>query len=133
MEIKSPGGISFPLQLPNYGDKNTPWLIPEAEAVDYTVLPVFQQPVIDRLLNNQVYLPQGESMQVAKVARRILDKYGNLVGNYSGNPMINTLMYDVEFPDGATNPYAANIIAEKIHNSVDSDGKQYRPFGEILN
>ena len=70
MEIKSPGGISFPLKLPNYGDKNTPWLIPEAEAVDSTVLPVFQQPVIDRLLNNQVYLPQGESMQVAKVVRR---------------------------------------------------------------
>ena len=84
------------------GEKNTPRLIPETEAVDYNGLPVLQQLVIDRLLNNQVYFPQGESMQVAKVALRILDEDGNLVGTYYDNPMLNTLMYDVEFPDGAT-------------------------------
>ena len=32
-------------------------------------------------------------------------------------------MYDVEFPYGAIKPYAANMIAEKIHNSVDSYGQ----------
>ena len=47
--------------------------------------------------------------------------------------MLNTLMYDVDFPDGATKPYAANIIADNIHNSVDSDGHRSRPFGEISN
>ena len=92
-----------------------------------------QQPVTDRLLNNQVYLPQGYSMQVAKVARRILDEYGKLVGTYSDNPMLNTLMYDMEFPDVVTNPYSANMIADSIHNSVDLDGHRSRPFGEILN
>ena len=47
--------------------------------------------------------------------------------------MLNTFMYDVEFPDGATKPYTANMIADNIHNSVDSDVHQSRPFGEILN
>ena len=47
--------------------------------------------------------------------------------------MLNTLMYDVEFPDGATNPYASNMIAKNIHNYMDSDGHRSRPFGEILN
>ena len=61
-------------------------------------------------------------MQVAKVARRILDEDENLVGTYSENPILNTLIYDVEFTYGATKPYAANIISENIHNSVDSDG-----------
>ena len=42
-------------------------------------------------------------------------------------------MCELELPDGATNPYAANIIAENIHNSVDSDGHWSRPFGDILN
>ena len=46
--------------------------------------------------------------------------------------MLNTLIYDVEFPDGATKPCAANMIAENIHNSVDLDGHRSRPFGEIL-
>ena len=104
-------------------------MIPDTEAVDSTGLPLLQQPVTDRLLNNQVYLTQGESMQVAKVARIILDEYGKLVGTYSDNPILNTLMYDVELPDGATKPYATNIIAEKIHNSMDLDGHQSRPFG----
>ena len=45
------------LQFPPYeddGEKNTPRLIPETEAVDFTGLPVFKQPVKDMLLNNQV-------------------------------------------------------------------------------
>jgi len=28
------------------------------------------------------------------------------------NPLLNTLIYDVEFPDGNIKKYAANIIAE---------------------
>ena len=72
-------------------------------------------------------------MKVAKVARRILDEDENIVGTYSENPMLNTLMYDVELLYGATKPYYANMIAENIHNSVDSDGHQSRTFGEILN
>ena len=115
------------------GEKNTPQFIPETEAVDYTGLPVLQQPVTDRILNNQVYLHQGESMQVAKVARIVLDKDGKLVGTYSDNPMLDNLMYDVELPDCDTNSYADNMIAENIHNSVYSGGHQSRPFGEILN
>ena len=100
------------------GEKNTPGLIPETEAVDSTGLPFLKQSVTDRLLNNQAYLPQGESMQAAKVSWRILDEYGKLVGTYSDNLMLNTLVYDVEFPDGATKPYAANMIIENIHKSM---------------
>ena len=38
-------------------------------------------------------------------------------------------MYDMGFPDGDTKPYAANIIAESVHNSDDLDGNQSRTFG----
>ena len=72
-------------------------------------------------------------MKVAKADRRIQDEDGNIVETYAEKPMLNTLMYDMEFPDGATKPYAANMIAENLHNYVDSDGHQYRHFGEILN
>ena len=108
-------------------------MITDTEALDSTGLSVLQQLVTDRFLNNKVYLPQGESMQVSKVARRILDEYVKLVGTYYDNPMLNTLMYDVDLPDGATKPYADNMISDKIQNSVYSDGHRSRPFGEILN
>ena len=113
--------------------KKTPQLIPKTEAVYSTGLTVLQQLLIDRLLNNQVYLPQGDSTTVSKFARRILDEDGKLVGTYSDNTMLNTLMYDVEFSDGATKPYAADIISENIHNSVDLAGHQFRSFRDILN
>ena len=72
-------------------------------------------------------------MKVAKFSRIILDEEIKLVGTYSENPMLNTLMYDVQLPDGATKAYAANMVAQNIYNSVDYDGRQYRPFGQILN
>ena len=67
-------------------------------------------------------------MQVANVAQRILYEDGKLVGTYSDNPMLNTLMYDVKFPDGATKPYSDNMIAENIYNSVNSDGHRSLDF-----
>ena len=115
------------------GEKNTPRLIPDTESVDSTGLPVLQQPVTDILPNDQLYLSQGESIQVAKVSWRVLDEYGKLVGTYSDNLMLNTLMYDVEFPDGATKPYASNMVADNINNYVNSDGHLSIPFGYILN
>ena len=42
-------------------------------------------------------------------------------------------MYDLDLPGGSTKPYAANMIAENIHNFLDLDVHQSRPFGEILN
>ena len=56
-----------------------------------------------------------------------------LVGTYLENPILNYILYEVEFPDGTTKPYAANMIAQNIHDTVDSDGHRSRTFGEILN
>ena len=36
------------------------------------------------------------------------------MGNANIRPELNTLMYDVEFPDGEIRPYAANVIADNI-------------------
>ena len=36
--------------------------------------------------------------------------------------MLNTILYDVQFPDGAIKPYSANRIAEKILTQVDDYG-----------
>ena len=98
-------------------------MILETEAVDSTGLPVLKQLVTYRLLNNQVYISQGESMKVAKVAQRILDEDGNIDGIYSDNTMLNTLVYDVEFPYCAAKPYTANMISENIHNYLYLGGR----------
>ena len=40
----------------------------------------------------------------------------------TNNPFLNSIIYDVEFPDGQVKEYAANIIAENMLTQVDSDG-----------
>ena len=41
---------------------------------------------------------------------------------HSYNPLLITLVYDVEFPDGDVKKYAANLIAENLLSQVDPDG-----------
>ena len=61
-------------------------------------------------------------MQAAKVIRWSVDADGQVIGSFNENPLLNTLVYDVEFPDGAIKKYAANIIAENVLTQCDPDG-----------
>ncbi len=51
--------------------------------------------------------------------KRTVDENGCMIGTYNDNPLLNTMVYDCEFPDGTTKECAANIIAENIYNNVD--------------
>ena len=59
---------------------------------------------------------------MAKVLRRSVTPEGRVIGNANDNPLLSTLMYDVEFPDGNIKKYAANIIAENVLVNCDSEG-----------
>jgi hypothetical protein len=48
------------------------------------------------------------------------------------NPILDTRVYEVEFPDGTINDYAANIIAEALYAQVDVDGNRYLLLKEII-
>ena len=47
---------------------------------------------------------------------------GLVIGNLNANPLLNTLMYDVELPDGNIKKYVANIIAENVLVNCVSEG-----------
>ena len=86
--------------------------MPEADAItDY-----------DRYIESKVILPSyGKEMSSATVVSRVKDKDGKLKGNHNKNPILDTKVYDVMFPDGAVCRYAANIIAENMYSQVDSN------------
>ena len=96
--------------------------VPEADCVDATGKPILQQSLADTLINTEVLLPHGEDLQMATVLRQSMDKSGKVIGNANDNPLLNTLVYDVEFPDGNIKKYAANIIAENVLTNCDSEG-----------
>ena len=59
--------------------------------------PILQQSLADTLIIAEVKLPQGESEVLAKVLRRSVDEDGKVIGCYNENPILNTIVYDLEF------------------------------------
>ena len=47
---------------------------------------------------------------------------GKTAGVYSDNPLLNSIIYKVEFPNGKIKEYAANVIAENMLTQVDGEG-----------
>ena len=61
-------------------------------------------------------------MSVGKATRCAFGSDGTITGTYDTNPYLNSMIYEVEFPDGQIREYAANVIAENMLTQVDSDG-----------
>ena len=91
-----------------------------------------QQLAFDKIINAEVMIQNGDEMAMGKVTRRSLDADGRTTGSYHNNPFLNTITYDVEFPDGQVKEYSANIIAENMLTQVDSDGYSLSLMDSII-
>jgi len=87
----------------------------------------------DSLISAEVISPQGDVLVPAIVTSRKRDSNGNPIGTHDNNPLLDTRVYEVTFPDGHIDAYAANIIAQNIYSKVDQEGNRYRLLDEIIN
>ncbi|KAI2501803.1 Reverse transcriptase (RNA-dependent DNA polymerase) [Fragilaria crotonensis] len=85
----------------------------------------------DEYLTAEVLLPIMGNVTKAKVTGRKRDSDGNPIGKRHANPMLDTREYEVVFPDGATDVFTANIIAENLYSQVDEEGNSYSIMSEI--
>ena len=76
--------------------------------------------------------PHGENHITAKVIARKRDADGAPVGKRNNNPILDTCVYEVQFPDGHTEEYAANIIAESLYLTIDDKGHTYLIMKDIV-
>ena len=83
---------------------------------------IFEHSLSDVLIGAEVLLPQGEKLTSARVKSRHTDENGDITGQYDTNPLLKSLIYDVEFPDGTVHEYAANIITEHMYSTIDENG-----------
>ena len=83
-------------------------------------------------MNAEVLLPQGEDVWLAKFIIWNVDSNGQVLGYYKEIPMLNTILYDVQFPYGAIQTYSANLVAENILTQVDADGYHNQLLEETL-
>ena len=96
--------------------------IPKAYIIDDQGRPLHPSSAAYLLMNAEVLLPQGEEKRLSKVIKRSVDSDCKVIGNYNELPVLNTMLYDVQFPDGSIKPYSTNLIAGNIVMQADSDG-----------
>ena len=91
----------------------------------------FTPEAYDEYLTAEVLLPNMGEMTKAKVVGRKRDADGNPIGLRNANPLLDTRQYEVEFADGATDVFTANLIAENLYSQVDEEGNLYSIMSEI--
>ena len=91
-----------------------------------------QQPDYDKLINAEILLQLDDKTVMGKVKGRSLGDDGKVVGSYDDNPILNSIIYDVEFPDRQVKEYAANILAENMLLQVDDNGHNQLMMDAII-
>ena len=102
------------------------------DIVDSTGKILNQQPAYDKLINAEIMLQHDNEVMKGKVKGRSISDDGRVTGTYDDNPILNSIVYDVEFPDGQIKEYAANILAENMLAQVDLDGHTTLLLKEIV-
>ena len=83
-------------------------------------------------LRAEVLLPNMGEMTKATVVGRKRDADGNPIGLHNSNPLLDTRRQcEVEFADGATDVFTANLIAKNIYSQIDAEINSYSIMSEI--
>jgi hypothetical protein len=74
----------------------------------------------------KISVQRGNATERARVKKRTRNSdTGDLVGRQNNNPYMSTATYDIEFPDGEVESYAANQIAENLYSQCDDEGNMF--------
>ena len=74
----------------------------------------------DNYINMELTFDRGgEQPEYARVKKRLKENKGRPIGIASDNPILYTIIYEVEYQDGHMAALAANLIAENLFAQVD--------------
>ena len=88
---------------------------------------------LDSYIGTNVVIPGSKGIEpvVAIIKGRKRDASGNVIGVSNPNPILDTRVYQLEFPDGRVEEYSMNVILENIMSQVDEYGYDMGIFQEI--
>ena len=88
---------------------------------------------LDTYIGAQVIVPERSGQPIlAKVRKRKRNENGEPIGKANDNPILDTRVYELEFPDGRIEEYGVNVIAENMIAQVDQDGWDTGLLEEIV-
>jgi len=70
-------------------------------------------------------LPSWDNFIVGRVTKQVWDSDGNPVGQQNSSPILDTRRYEIQFGDGSTNEYTANLVAESMMSHSDPEGRRH--------
>ena len=107
----------------DYGNMHLPET-PEADDLDDSIM--------DKYLNAELIFDVDTGKErKGRVVKRAKGTSGEPIGRAHANPLFDTREYMVEFTDGSTKNYFANVITECMYAQIDSEGNQYQLLSEI--
>ena len=86
----------------------------------------------NELIGMEVYLSHGVHTEIAKVLGQKWNTDGNFVGWKDSNPILDSHLFVVEFPDGEQKDIGYNVVAEHLHSEMDDEGHVYKLFRGII-
>jgi hypothetical protein len=125
ISLEVPDDIFLPDDDADYEPTEPEASMPEAD--DY-----YMPESYDEYLTAEVLLPNMGTVTKAKIIGWKRDQDGNPIGKRNANPILDMREYEVEFQDGATDTFTANIIAENLYSQVDSEGNSFSILDEIV-
>jgi len=112
------------IQTPHYEQVEPEAAMPEADDLDHDAY--------DKYIAAEVILPKGDTFLLGKVIGRKRDAEDNLIGTAHSNPIFDTRLYQVQFPEGQVEEYSANIIAQNLYSQLDSEGHRFVLLEDII-
>jgi hypothetical protein len=86
----------------------------------------------DQYVGAHVRIPIGNEIKSGKNIRRKRELDGTVRGRANANPMLDTRNYEIQFPDGRSDEYTANVIAENMYDQCDIEGSQFNLMEGII-
>ena len=95
-------------------------VIPDVEDVLNNIKKRFnQQRAYDKIIHAEIVFRFDENNVAGKVNGRTLVTDFRTDGIYHEDPRLNSMIYDVEFPNGQIKEYSANMIAKNMLTHID--------------
>jgi hypothetical protein len=86
----------------------------------------------DQYVGAHMRVPIGDDIRSGKVVRRKRELDGTVRGRANANPILYTRTYKIEFPDGRSDEYTDNVIAENMYAQCDIEGRKYNLMEGIV-
>jgi hypothetical protein len=86
----------------------------------------------DQYFGAHVRVPIVDEIRSGKVVQRKRELDGTVRGRSNDNSMLDTRTYEIEFPDGGSDNYTANVIAENMYAQCEIEGRQYNLMEGIV-